>query len=45
VPDLFAVNTIGGPDQVVLSEPQRLTVTDGLITLPAHSITLLTFTL
>ena len=43
--DLFAINTIDGPDQVGLSDPQRLSVTDGQVSLPAHSITLLTFTL
>ncbi len=43
--DLFAVNTIDGPEPVALSEPRQLTLADGRVSLPAHSITLLTFTL
>lgn len=42
--ELFAINTIGEPDRVVLTEPRRVALEDGRINLPAHSISLLTLT-
>lgn len=40
--DLFAVNTIGDDDRVVLSQPRDVRMDDGVLTVPPHSVTLLT---
>jgi len=43
--DLFAANTLDHPDRVTLGAPRDVTLPDGTFTFPAHSVTLLEWTL